>query len=377
MPRTPLLRALRRLADEHRAADRLGIPVAELQGRRAEDAAYDRGEFLKRAGVAGAGMVAGSAYFAEHARAARGATGARIAIIGGGIAGLTAALTLQDKGVYADVYESSGRIGGRMHSDWTEFGPASGTTASRPSCAASSSTRATRRSRLSRTASISRWSTCSRRNRAAPTTRTGSSAADYTTAQAAADFKPRQRDRSRSSSTRPAIRRRTTAPRRPARCSTRCRCTTGSRTTFRAGSARSSARCSTPPTTRSTARRRPTSRRSTSSTCSATSRRRLQRARAVRRALPHRRRQLEPADRDRELAAGGQHPLGYRMSVDRAEQRRLDQGHVLERDVDHRRPGDPVHELLGAADARLLEGRLRPRSSRRRSRSSARATTRS
>jgi monoamine oxidase len=122
MPRTPLLRALRRLADDQHAADRLGIPVSELHERRADDAAYDRGEFLKRAGVAGAGALAGSAYFAEHARAAKGGTNARVAIIGGGIAGLAAALTLQDQGVYADVYESSARIGGRMHSDWTEFG---------------------------------------------------------------------------------------------------------------------------------------------------------------------------------------------------------------------------------------------------------------
>src|SRR5581483_2091520 len=52
----------------------------------------------------------------------RSGTSARIAIIGGGIAGLTAALTLADKGVYSDVYESSARLGGRMHSDWTEFG---------------------------------------------------------------------------------------------------------------------------------------------------------------------------------------------------------------------------------------------------------------
>ena len=48
--------------------------------------------------------------------------GPRIAIVGAGIAGLAAALALQDKGVYADIYESSGRVGGRMHSDWTEFG---------------------------------------------------------------------------------------------------------------------------------------------------------------------------------------------------------------------------------------------------------------
>src|SRR5690349_20157650 len=117
MARTPLLRALQRLAEEHRTADALGIDADELRGLRAER--YSRGEFLKRAGAVGAAAAVGPAVLARSARAA-GAP--RIAIIGGGISGLTAALTLQDKGVYADVYESSGRLGGRMHSDWTEFG---------------------------------------------------------------------------------------------------------------------------------------------------------------------------------------------------------------------------------------------------------------
>jgi len=122
MARTPVLRALRRLAADAGEADRLGIPVSELRARRAEDAAYDRGAFLKKAGVAGAGVLAGSAYLADHARAAKGGTTPRIAIIGGGIAGLHAALVLKNNGIASDVYESSNRVGGRMHSDWTEFG---------------------------------------------------------------------------------------------------------------------------------------------------------------------------------------------------------------------------------------------------------------
>jgi monoamine oxidase len=47
----------------------------------------------------------------------------KIAIVGAGIAGLTAALILQDHGVRATVYESSSRVGGRMHSlggFWTD-----------------------------------------------------------------------------------------------------------------------------------------------------------------------------------------------------------------------------------------------------------------
>jgi len=45
----------------------------------------------------------------------------RIAIIGGGIAGLTAALTLRDAGYSATIYEASSRSGGRMHSDSTTW----------------------------------------------------------------------------------------------------------------------------------------------------------------------------------------------------------------------------------------------------------------
>jgi monoamine oxidase len=45
----------------------------------------------------------------------------RIAIIGAGIAGLNAALILQDAGLACSMYEASSRIGGRMHSDTTTW----------------------------------------------------------------------------------------------------------------------------------------------------------------------------------------------------------------------------------------------------------------
>jgi monoamine oxidase len=41
----------------------------------------------------------------------------QIAIVGAGIAGLNAAVTLQDAGLSCSIYEASDRIGGRMHSD--------------------------------------------------------------------------------------------------------------------------------------------------------------------------------------------------------------------------------------------------------------------
>jgi monoamine oxidase len=111
MARTPLLRALQKLAEEQRSAERLGITPEELHEHR--QAAYSRGEFLKRAGVAGAALTVG-----PTARLRLGTSAPRIAIVGGGIAGLNAALTLADKGVAATIYEAStDRVGGRMHSD--------------------------------------------------------------------------------------------------------------------------------------------------------------------------------------------------------------------------------------------------------------------
>ncbi len=118
MARTPLLRAFKRLAEEHRSAEGLGISPSELRGQR-EEASYSRREILKCAGVVGAGIAAGPLAFATRARAA---TPARIAIVGGGIAGLTAAMTLVDKGITPTVYEAAtDRVGGRMHSDRTGY----------------------------------------------------------------------------------------------------------------------------------------------------------------------------------------------------------------------------------------------------------------
>jgi monoamine oxidase len=47
---------------------------------------------------------------------------ARIAIVGAGIAGLAAALTLRDAGLTCDIYEASARVGGRIHSDAASWG---------------------------------------------------------------------------------------------------------------------------------------------------------------------------------------------------------------------------------------------------------------
>lgn len=68
----------------------------------------------RRQVVAGAATIAAGLALPETAWAA--AAKPRIAIVGAGIAGLNAALTLQDAGVASTVYEASNRIGGRMFS---------------------------------------------------------------------------------------------------------------------------------------------------------------------------------------------------------------------------------------------------------------------
>jgi monoamine oxidase len=115
-----MLSSFQRLAAEHRAADLIGVSPAELRTREAEarnavgessSSGISRRRFLAGSAAAGAALAIGG-----PTGLAFGAT-PRIAIVGAGIAGLSCALGLADKGVDATIYESSTRIGGRMHSD--------------------------------------------------------------------------------------------------------------------------------------------------------------------------------------------------------------------------------------------------------------------
>lgn len=95
MSRSPAFRALARVAATH---------------------ARSRREFLRSSALAAVGACALPALSACSSWA-RGRE--RVGIVGAGIAGLVTALRLRDAGIDATIYESSNRVGGRMHSERT------------------------------------------------------------------------------------------------------------------------------------------------------------------------------------------------------------------------------------------------------------------
>jgi len=113
MARTHLFTFFQQLYRDFEEAEVSGKSVAAVQ--HARHAEHSRRDFLKTS----AGVTA-TAVLAKPA-ALLAAKQPRIVIIGGGIAGLNAALTLQDAGYTSTIYEASSRIGGRIHSDTTSW----------------------------------------------------------------------------------------------------------------------------------------------------------------------------------------------------------------------------------------------------------------
>jgi len=117
MARTPLVHWFQRLYGDFAEAEATNRAVEEIQlarlHRQAQRSASRRTFLKATGGVAAAALGSRIPSFAAQAP--------RIAIVGGGISGLNAALTLMDAGYAATVYEASSRIGGRMHSDTTSW----------------------------------------------------------------------------------------------------------------------------------------------------------------------------------------------------------------------------------------------------------------
>jgi monoamine oxidase len=109
MARTPLFSRLQDLYAAFAAQDITDRPASQASAGPAS-----RRDFLK---IASAGTIGALAW---PARTLAGRA-PRIAIVGGGIAGLTAALALGDAGFRSTIYEASDRVGGRMHSDTTSW----------------------------------------------------------------------------------------------------------------------------------------------------------------------------------------------------------------------------------------------------------------
>lgn len=116
MARSRLFDQLRQVASLARFCDHHQLDTADGMARVEElrDArrALRRRDFLKGAALAGAALATGLG--SGRARAGV-ATNARIAIVGGGLAGLVCADRLAQLGVAATIFEANSRVGGRVH----------------------------------------------------------------------------------------------------------------------------------------------------------------------------------------------------------------------------------------------------------------------
>lgn len=115
MGKTALFSQLQRLFAIARAARRRGVPSREALEIVRRTSGPTRRELLVGATVAGTGLALGCDRMRSLLPGKLG-KGREVAIVGGGIAGLTCAWRLAQAGVAARIFEAQDRIGGRMWS---------------------------------------------------------------------------------------------------------------------------------------------------------------------------------------------------------------------------------------------------------------------
>jgi len=124
--KTPLFGTIRKAFQMAIAAERRQTTAEEIE-QRSDEMRRSRRKFLENAGKT---ILAGSLLPNFAGFNFSRSIAPRIAIVGGGIAGLSALHALKKKGLDATIYESSNRTGGRIFSvidamgpgTWTEFG---------------------------------------------------------------------------------------------------------------------------------------------------------------------------------------------------------------------------------------------------------------
>lgn len=120
MSKTPLMRQLKAAASIAGEAAKRDVTVEQVIEERAKQK-VSRREFLQKAMLASAVLAVPPVVFNLGAQVVNAATAPRVAIVGAGLAGLTAAYRLKQAGINAQVYEASSRVGGRCYTGRNAF----------------------------------------------------------------------------------------------------------------------------------------------------------------------------------------------------------------------------------------------------------------
>ncbi|MET3288642.1 UNVERIFIED_CONTAM: monoamine oxidase [Brevibacillus sp. OAP136] len=118
--RTLLGQKIRQAASVAREAHERNVPVEQVIQERLEKS-ISRRDFLKGTAMVAAVTAVPSVFWNWGASLAKAESASKIVIVGAGLAGLTCAYRLKQKGILADVYEASKRVGGRCFTRRDDF----------------------------------------------------------------------------------------------------------------------------------------------------------------------------------------------------------------------------------------------------------------